>query len=207
MKKFVHNQHGMILWITMVILFVMLISAVGLIKTSDVSTQTSGNFVFRQAGVSSSDAAMQTARDWLVIKLNGGADTFGCGSLDADCAAAGYNASFSQPNAAAGQTWESFWQANQASARNLGTDAAGNTLSFIIQRMCNNDGGWSAAGNSCITQILSSTGGTEVGGKSVGVDSIDASNLLLHYSIIVRVDGPRGASTMVQSIVQGPAGG
>jgi hypothetical protein len=202
MKLNIKEQSGMVLWITLVILFVMLVSAVGLIRTSDTAVQTAGNFAFRQGGVSSSDFGSQESRQWLITKMDGGVDAFGCGTLDNDCAAAGYSASFAQP--ATNQTWEAFWTANQGLSRNVGTDAAGNTIRVWIQRMCASTGNWQSAGNSCITQSLAS--GTGEGGKSVGVTAVDATNVVLHYSILVKIDGPRGASTLVQTVLQGPAG-
>ena len=153
--------------------------------------------MFRQSAVSSADSGIQTARDWVVTKVAGGVDPLGCGALDTNCTAAGYSASFTTPTV--GQTWEDFWIANAAFTRDLGVDAAGNRVRVWVQRMCSSTGAWNAPSNDCITQVDSTPLTTS--SKSAGRVAL-LGFTRMHYSVLVRVEGPKNASSMVQTILQ-----
>jgi Tfp pilus assembly protein PilX len=192
----IKNEEGVILWITMVILLVMMVMAVGFVRTTETAVSTSGNLAFKQSTVSSAERGIQTGRQWITDKI-AGTDALGCSGLDIACAAAGYTPFVTTP--ATGQTWEDFWNANVAQTRNLGVDESGNTVRIWIQRMCSTTGVWNDPGNNCVTQLDSATNGTS--SKGSGRVALTGTTKI-HYSILVRVDGPKNSKSMVQSIIQ-----
>ena len=191
------KQSGVVLWITLVVLVVMMVTAASLIKSTDTAILSAGNLSFKQSAVASSDHGIQDARQWLITKVSGGTDGLGCGTLDSNCTAAGYSASFSQPTA--GQTWDAFWTANVAKSRDMGTDAAGNRVRIWIQRMCSNTGAWNATTNDCITQVDQTA--TTTSSKHAGKITL-LGFTRIHFSVLVRVDGPKNTSTLLQTVVQ-----
>lgn len=191
------TQRGVILWITIVVVVVMMVTAVGLIRSTDAAMTSAGNLSFKQSAVASSDRGIQDARQWLVAKVTGGTDALGCGTLDSNCTAGGYSASFTQPSA--NQTWDAFWNANVAKSRDLGTDAAGNRVRVWIQRMCATTGAWNATTNDCITQVDQTA--TTTSSKSAGKVTLMGFTRI-HFSVLVRVDGPKNTSSLLQTVIQ-----
>jgi Tfp pilus assembly protein PilX len=196
-NNFLIKERGVVLWITLVILVVLMVTAVGMIKSTDTAVLSSGNLSFKQSAVSSSDRGIQEARQWIIKKVSGAADPLSCGSLDSDCVAAGYSASLLQPGV--DQTWNDFWTENIAKSRDMGTDAAGNRVRVWIQRMCENSGAWNATSNDCVTQVDQSS--TDTSSKQAGKITLNGFTRI-HFNILVKVDGPRNTSTLLQTVVQ-----
>ena len=99
---------------------------------------------------------------------------------------------------AAGQTWEAYWATLPADRiRTLPTDASGNTVSYIIDRLCANAGNPTAGANCSALTVASVASGS---GEEAGEKAITSSSAI-YYRITVRIAGPRNTVSFVQSMV------
>ena len=179
--------------IAIIVLVAMTLAALALVRSVDTNNVIAGNLAFQQAAVHSGDAGVETATAWLVNPTS-------ATLLIADSPTNGYAANGSDPSKSpsAGQTWDAYWAATLA-ARSiaLSTDSAGNTVSYVIDRLCL-FAGTTMGGASCIASpvVTSATGSEEeAGGKPLNAPSV------VYYRITVRVDGPRNTVSYVQSVI------
>lgn len=195
-------QRGVVLIIALIVLVAMTLAAMALVRSVDTNNLIAGNMAFQQAATHSSDLGMETATKWLFDNQT----TTGVGGvpvLEVDDATNGYVAGGSDlvPDATKNppQTWDDYWT-KSLSARppvTLAQDAAGNTVSYVIDRMCKNAGS-KTGGASCVASpLVSSAGGNneEAGDKQLNAPS------LVFYRITVRVAGPRNTVSYVQSMI------
>jgi Tfp pilus assembly protein PilX len=136
------KQRGIVLFFALVALLVLSLAAVALIRMVDTSAIIAGNLAFKQAATNSGDTGIDAAITWMagvqaaqttVNVLTDANHTF-----NLDNAASGYYSSVhdepSDPayiNLFADATW------TNASSALVGTDPnTGNTIRYIIQRLC-----------------------------------------------------------------------
>ncbi len=176
-------QRGYILLLVLVALSAMMISGIALVRSMDTSQLMAGNLAARNATLHSADLGVQQAVTW----LQGQATT---GALNADARANGYYAE------GVDQAWNSasFWTI----CGNCTTqDAAGNSVSWVISRMCTAGGSPNANGNACST-----LSGTSAVGGSYSSDAINFTGSPLYfYRITVQVRDSRNTSTLSQAFV------
>ncbi len=139
MRSSLHRlkQRGLVLFFALIALLVLSLAAAALVRSVDTATLIAGNLAFRQAATTSADAGVEAAITWLAATeaantslnvLNNSAHPF-----NTSPAASGYY-SYADPNLNlfADSTWV------DASSVLVGTDNSGNTIRYIIQRMCRN---------------------------------------------------------------------
>ena len=133
------KQRGVVLFFTLIALLAMSLAAVALIRSVDTSTMIAGNLAFKQSATSSGDAGIEAAITWLagveaansgVNVLNDPAHPFNITDL---ATRPGYH---SNANPALNLTADATW--NDVNNALVGTDSSGNTIRYIIQRMCRN---------------------------------------------------------------------
>ncbi len=188
------GQAGVVLIIALLVLVAMSLAAIALVRSVDTHTVIAGNLAFRQSATHSGDTGVEAAIVWLNTNRNSGV-------LDNDDASNGYAANGSNPaqSPSAGQSWNSYW-ASTLVARPpyaLAADSAGNTVSYVIDRLCNNAGP-KASGAACIASpVVAAAAGNaeEAGEKQLNAPSV------VYYRITVRVAGPRNTVSYVQSVV------
>ncbi len=198
------RQRGVTLFIALIVLVAMTMAAVAMMRSVDTATVVAGNIGFRQSAVNAADQGVQASFAWLSA-------TFTTSAINTDDAANGYFSSV-----AAGEAPD--WYTNSASWTNAfpvplscpatgstTTDCAGNTVSYVIHRLCpvadcapnaTCPGGINICG-----QTLSSTA---VSGE--GVDQ-SAPNFFTtppatHYRVTVRSIGPRASIAYVQTMLR-----
>lgn len=189
------RQQGIVLIITLIVLVVMTLAAIALVRSSDTNNLIAGNLSFQQSAIHSGDTAVETAAAWLASNSNGTA-------LDADDQTNGYAAAgisvAPNPNSSPPQSWEDFWSQTLSSrAVTLPKDAAGNTASYVIDRLCNSVGS-RTGGASCISSpsVATISGNSEEAGEK----QLNAPSAI-YYRITTRVAGPRNTISFVQVIV------
>lgn len=131
------QQRGVVLFFTLIALVAMSLAAVALIRSVDTSTLIAGNLAFKQAATTSGDAGIEAAVTWMagieaannaLNVLNDPAHPFNITDL---AARPGYHSSADPAlDITADATWD---DANNVL---VGTDGSGNTIRYIIQRMC-----------------------------------------------------------------------
>ena len=187
------RQTGVVLMMALIVLVAMTLAGIALVRSVDTTNVIAGNLAFQQAATNSADRGTETAVTWL--ETNNTATT-----LHANILAQGYAATRQDPSA--GQSWDNFWSTVLLPAGQvviLGTaDAAGNTVSYTIQRLCNAQGDPVSVAVDCA--VPQSAGLATSSSKTAGTVAL-LYNSQIFYRITSRVAGPRNTVSYVQTIV------
>jgi Tfp pilus assembly protein PilX len=195
------NQRGIVLILALIVLAAMTLAGIGLTRSVFTTNKIAGNLAFQQAATNAADAGIEQAIAWLeannvpavppnVPKLYN--------NVDPAANELGYFASRQDP--APGQSWEQFWNGVLVNSNRINTlpaQIAGNTVSFVIHRLCNAAGD-PTTGIGC--DASPTVVGSEGSGRGAGVPPISIPSQR-YYRITVRVAGPRNTVSFVQSIV------
>jgi Tfp pilus assembly protein PilX len=179
------RQRGTVLMIVLVALLAMMVSVIALSRSVDTNQLVAGNLAFRNAALHSSDAGVLGAVQWLQ-------STVGTPTLNNSNPNRGYYAAVIEPN------WDdpNLW--NQCVACQT-TDAAGNTVQWMVHRMCSAAGNPNDPGVSC--SLLTAASAAAAGGSYAGDATNFTGTAQNYYRVTVRVVGPRNTSTLVQAFV------
>lgn len=135
------KQRGVVLFFTLIALLAMSLAAVALIRSVDTSTMIAGNLAFKQAATTSGDAGIEAAVNWMAAieaannALNVLTDPAHPFNITDLAARPGYHSSADPAlDITADTTWDDINNNNVL----VGTDGSGNTIRYIIQRMCRN---------------------------------------------------------------------
>lgn len=200
------KQHGVVLFIALVALVVMSLAAVALIRSVDTNTLIGGNLSFKQAATTSADAGIEAA----IAQLMGMRDAAGNNGLNVLTDAAhtfnttsltarpGYHSSVDPTlDLTDDDTWDG---ENNAS---LAADASGNTVRYIIQRMCRTPDVAIQNAN-----CLFSSGAEDKNGQEVPLPQnicfgpgCPVAGQTPRIRVTVRVEGPKNAISYVQAFV------
>ncbi|MCV2359496.1 hypothetical protein LNV08_10965 [Paucibacter sp. TC2R-5] len=206
------QQRGIVLLLAIIVLVAMSLATIGLMRSVLTSNRVAGNLAFQQSATQSSDMGVERAVAWLEQKsreqtidpAKPTAPPTPANKLFGNITAGGaepysYRASRADPDPVTQQTWEAFWNATLVAnnlVNTLPVDAAGNTVSFVIHRLCAFAGD-PLASNCESSATLSSS--TQTSSKSSGIKLLVPSQT--YYRITVRVQGPRNAVSFVQAVV------
>lgn len=207
------KQRGVVLFLALIALVVMSLAAVALIRSVDTNTIIAGNLAFRQAATTSADAGIEAAIANLFVMKNAGLainavsdknhpynQTCLTATYAPDCTAArpGYHSSADPAlNLTAAATW------NGLNDVQVGTDASGNAIQYIIQRMCR-------VPNVAIkdADCLFSTGAEDENGFQVKLPEnicigigCPAVGQTPQIRVTARVTGPKNTVSYVQAFV------
>jgi Tfp pilus assembly protein PilX len=128
-------QRGVVLFLALIALVILSLAAVALIRSVDTNTVIAGNLGFKRAAISSGDAGTEAAMAWLTAKQaanvtkNVLSDT--SHEFNISAPSQGY---YSNADPALDIYASSTWSTSASGSG--GTDEAGNTMRYIIQRMC-----------------------------------------------------------------------
>lgn len=131
------KQRGLALFLALIALLTLSLAAVALIRSVDTSTLIAGNLAFKQAATTSGDAGVESAIAWLAATqatnnaLNVLTDP--THPFNITNAANGY---YSNADPTLDLFADATW--NASTAIPAVTDSSGNTIRYIIQRMCRN---------------------------------------------------------------------
>lgn len=185
------RQQGVVLMIALIMLVAMTLGGIALIRSVYTSNLIAGNTAFQQSATHSADAGIEAAVTWLETNNTGT-------TLHNDDFANGYVAS--RQNQPGTPRWDQFWEARlkAGQVRTLAAaDAAGNTVAYTIERLCQQAGA-PAAGSGC--EIAPTTTGAAGNSRGAGVVQIQF-NGQVYYRITARVSGPRSTTSYVQTVV------
>lgn len=194
------RQDGVVLIVALIVLVVMTLAGIALVRSVDTTNLIAGNMAFQQAATQSGDTGIEAAVTWL--QNNAGPPLY------LDHPSAGYKASkpyIGGGDPAAGKSWNDFW-ANSlpitpytvATANSGNKDAAGNTVSYIIQRLCNTTGDptYVTTGCAVVTTASASNGNSQ----DSGAVALQYSSQY-YYRITAQIKGPHNSLSYVQAII------
>lgn len=200
------KQRGLVLFFALIALLVLSLAAAALIRSVDTSTIIAGNLAFKQSALSSGDSGVEAAMTWLnntqaannlLNVLDNPVHAF-----NVDAPANGYYSSVRDEatdpaflNLFDDATW------TDAASVPVGTDAAGNTIRYIVQRMCRTaNRPVNAAG--CLTSGVAIDAGDHgvktYAGACPGCPPPPQPPI---FRITSRVNGPKNTVSYVQAFV------
>jgi Tfp pilus assembly protein PilX len=174
------RQSGVVLFIALIVLVAMTLAGIAIMRSVDTGVTISGNLAFKQSTLAAADRGIDDAFTFITSNIN-------TGLLNANSAADGYFAQVSEP-----ASWadDAVW----ASSKDLGVDAAGNDVQYMIHRMCDAAGAY--AGVNCAQ--TPHTGGV-AGNSQAILGNQFTSTPIVYYRVTVRVQGGRNATSIVQA--------
>jgi len=201
------GQRGLVLILALIVLAAMSLAAVGLMRGVLGSNRVAANLAYQQAATQAADVGIERAIAWLEQKT---AETKAGASASSPAVNAyklndhivksadeAYNYSATRSDPGVDQTWESFWKTLEAAnaTNQLPTDANGNTVAFVIHRLCGSVG--SPPNANCETSPRVTSGS----GNSQSNPPHPFGSMTVYYRITVRVQGPRNATSFIQAVV------
>lgn len=190
MSRLAKRQGGAVLFIALIVLVAMSLAGIALIRGVDTTNLIAGNLAFRQSATHGGDWGAERARDWLQSQA--------ASALYNDAPASGYFAAIQSGLDFTGvdpSKVDFDWANNSYDA---GADPAGNTVRYVIHRMCE------LAGNpGSVNCVRTSAGGTASGtkgGATYGSFALPSTSQI-YYRITTRVTGPRNTVSYVQVMV------
>lgn len=202
------RQKGVILFIAIIVLVAMTLAGLALIRSVDTGNMVSGNLAFKQSTTAAGDAGTEAGIAWLKTVA-------GTSALHDDNSAQGYYATSqdaldmtgtsNDPNRAL-VDWD-FNNCNgvEASACIQPAPAlsagAGNSVTYIIHRLCKTTGDPNSTGNSCANFKSAKTTSPKRGELKYGDDKRFEPLPVEYYRITSRVKGPRNTVSFVEAII------
>ena len=202
------RQRGAVLFFAIGVLVATTLAGIALTRSVDTSNIIAGNLAFQQSAVNAADRGIEQAVAWLENKVAANPMN---PPLWNNNVAEGYMALLADP--ATGQSWDALWTGNLLANSRIYTvptatgtqDAAGNTVSYSIQRLCTTTGDPNALviggipANPCARPPADESKGQSRAGP--GSVPPPALALQIYYRVTVRVDGPRNTLSYVQALI------
>jgi type IV pilus assembly protein PilX len=194
------RERGVVLLIALIVLVAMTLAGLGMMRSIDTGTIVAGNIAFRESAVATGDTGVEAARTWLIANIN---------SLDSDNPGMGYY-STRQDNldltgnktegGTDGVNWGGSDPTQTVAAYSVGSvDASGNSVFYLIHRLCSLTGSINAAGQSCATIAVASTGSSQ---EAPDYSSYALANKnQVYFRITTRINGPKNTVSYVQAVL------
>ena len=217
------GQRGLVLVVALVALVILSLAAVALVRSVDTATIIAGNLAFKQSATNSGEGALIRANQWIASQIESdgvSANDILEGTNAVDVAAGvavgyyatttglatknGYAATMSSfEMLTTSKTWGSDRSQAAQVADCLGgigdTDCSGNTIRYVIERMCTNTG--PADCSSCLCGPVAD--GTSsfgiVDATQIGRPATSSGNPM--YRVTARSVGPKNSTSFIQTFV------
>lgn len=193
------KQRGLVLFIALIALVAMSLAAAALIRSVDTGVLVAGNLAFKQSALMSGDASLAEASNYITTNSL---------TLTSDNEASGYYASTTNDvndpdylDLRAAATWDDA-KSDLATGTGFtaGVDTSGNTVRYVIQRMCRNEGNPQAAGTECLFGTAVAGGDSKQGCDNIGCGASNTSPSPA-YRITSRVSGPKNTVSYIQAYI------
>ena len=192
------KQSGVVLFIAMIALVVMSLAAVALIRSVDTNNLIAGNLSYKQTAAASSSFGVESMANQLGIKLltysEASDPTNGYYAVCTTYSTAG---TCDGKNLTATANWVPGTTSRLATGSGVtaGVDTYGNTVQYIVERMCN------AVGSARITPCLISSSVLDTSSKNTpnGPKGISSQFNAAIYRVTVRVAGPKNTLSYIQA--------
>ncbi len=189
-------QQGVVLFIALIVLVAMSLAGIALVRGVDTANLIAGNLAFRQGATQAGDSGLETARSWILVQAATAANLFN------DNISNGYYATWTTWDFTGANTavtdfdWSS---SNSGNYRTIAADGAGNTVKYVIHRMCESVGDPTAV--NCIRTAASSNATSSSFGQVQYGSTPAPDSPRVFFRITSRIEGPRNTVSYVQSIM------
>lgn len=202
-KQFRTSQQGLVLFVALIALVVMSLASVALIRSVDTSSQITGNLAFKQSTSITSSYGLEAMADTVGSQAKSYATTSDpsngyyavCSTFDK-----GATGECNGESLVSDMIWTNT-NSKLATGAGIadGKDPYGNTIRYIVERMCNQTGTISHE------RCLMASSPSDTSSKNVvGINTPflePISEPLPLYRITVRISGPKNTITYIQSFV------
>ena len=198
-KCYAIKQKGLVLFVALIALVAMSLGAAALIRSVDTSVLVAGNLAFKQSATLAADYGIETAITWLETNP---------ALVNANNKTLGYHATQVLIGSKTPTDWfkdEAIWNnANSNIAIGdsfvAGTDPlTGNTVRYIVQRMCKNAG--APAEDHCLFGAGSSNTSSQGVKESSEMGAIVIAGSSPMYRVTARVVGPKNTVSYAQAYI------
>lgn len=195
-RHFFRGQKGVALPIALIMLVAMILAAAALFRAVDTATLVAGNLTFKQGTIHAGDQGIKAAHTWLQGQSSGSP-----ASLLNSSTSLGYYSSQHVDDPG----WNPLTAWPTSGTVTVGTDSGGNTISYVIHRLCSQPGlAYNHADQLCATYTTTSSAST---GGSQSVDAPAFSGVVyVYYRVTVKIEGPRNSLSFIQALMLAPAG-
>lgn len=185
------RQQGVALPVMLIMMLVMLITGVYLLRSSNSTTLAASNLAYDATLSRAVDLGLHTGFQWLLTTAKAKRS-----DLNQSQAKFGYVARLD--NTALTPRDSAYWTDSVEIE-----DSAGNTIRYVIHRMCSKVGAFDDDNNCIQTAANTVKAGNGVAiGESLASDAPSyGSSPQLHYVITARLDGARGGNVINQMVV------
>ena len=192
------TQQGVVLFFALIALVVMSLAAVALIRSVDTNSMIAGNLAFKRSATTSADSGSEAALNWLSVQS--------VATLQGNVVLSAYYATSIDdpltPLPIDESDGKAMVEANGVVATGAGivagVDSNGNSISYVVQRMCN------ATGPATVANCLMGPGTALACDDSIGPPPppgvCDASRSPI-YRITARVVGPKNTVSIIQAFM------
>lgn len=193
----IKTQSGLVLFLALIALVAMSLAAVALIRSVDTNAQIAGNLAFKQSATIAADSGIEAAITWIVNNPT---------ILESNSAANGYYAKSDGSGLADSivtkpVNWVDGYS-GKATGYGIGSDfkdQAGNTIRFIIQRMCSDTG--APTEEKCLFGVGESNTSSSTVKPAPEQGANLVGSLSPTYRVTARVTGPKNTVSYVQAYV------
>jgi type IV pilus assembly protein PilX len=193
------RQRGTVLIIALIVLVAMTLAGIATMRSVDTATILAGNIGLRQSTSNAADQGIQAGTTWILNNLNALSNdnhSTGTGSVGYFSNVAAIEPDWNDPD-----NWKEAAQLN-----NGNPDAGGNTIYFLIHRMCkvaNCDTTATCGGvpNACASTLASGALTLEGSDQTRPTDSHSTAPAI-HYRVTARAVGPRNSISIVQTMMR-----
>lgn len=178
------QQRGVVLFISLIVLVAMTLAGIALSRSVGTGILVAGNLAFQHGATSSADAGIEAGRAWLMAQ---DADTLRVDQTR------GYIANWDTAFDPVTFNWTDL-------STTVGTDSAGNTVQYVVHRLCRNSNESANAPTQQCVSISGAGASSSKGGASYGSTPLSGT-LQVYYRVTARVAGPRNTVSYVQSVM------
>lgn len=192
-RSFKSTQRGVTLFLALIVLVAMMLSGIALFRSVDSGIFVAGNIAMQKSATRQGDQGTETALAWLIANA-------ASGLLHNSSVPHGYVANGLNDMPIGIDTWAQWWDVYTIARPpvSLPADAnTGNTVSYLIQRLCIQDGAPYQGATTCAGPPLTSTEGSSNSSSSIALERPTA----VYYRITSRIVGPRNTVSFIQSVV------
>lgn len=200
------SQRGIVLFVALIVMVALSLAGIALIRSIDTTGSVTGNIAFRQSALLQANWAVEDA----ISRIYASDTKLAPGLMidpTNDALPQYYFATFdptqdstkaAQPALPAGVP-QVLWKKGGAWPQAWPDDGNGNTVKYVIQRMCTSD---MALPSAPLPEKCELMQPKQALGTTVGDEAIKTGKFPL-YRVTVRVDGPNNSLSFVQAMIRG----
>jgi Tfp pilus assembly protein PilX len=200
------RQRGATLIIALIVLVAMSLAGIATMRSVDTSALIAGNIAFKESAMNGADQGIQAGQNYLATQSAADQTQLYLDHNVPGVSSTGYWASVDALGRDKDFSNSATW-ANAAAVNGGLPDASGNTVYYIVERLCSQSGltcAPNATCNSATNLCLSTPDAAVLSGEGLDMSQPNffTKPPSIHYRVTARSVGPRNATTIVQTHIR-----